>query len=290
MIPFTLFRRLLQAIVLLLFTVQHTLIFYGVPIVIGSLLSSRVLGVIDFVDLTAAIEKVLAYKQLIVFPTIAFLTTFILYLILGRAFCGWVCPLDILYSFGKSLQESRSQEKSVNPQTSSGKCSSLKIYSLILIIFFISSIPLYIPVYTNYLNIITVFSTIINSIGGAFSLGMVPPTKIEYALTLLVISFSLDLVLTRACPRFWCRRICITGLTYGLLNKLSLLTIKISKKLCIFCGKCDKTCRTSIPIISKYIEAGKQYIRDIDCIKCLECVEVCPTKALTISFSIQRHS
>lgn len=280
--PFNLLRRLLQVATALLFMMQHILIIYGIPIVIGSLISSKVLGIVGFIDPSAAIEKLLAYKQLIVFPTVAFLTTLILYLVLGRVFCGWICPLDIFYSYAKDLRRSRSSNHVGTAYF------SLRFYILIFIIIFGASIFTYIPIYTNYLNVITMFSTIINSLGRIFSPTIAIPAKIEYSIVLIFLTLVIDIIISTVYPRFWCRRICVTGIIYGLFNKLSFLTIKITSKLCTFCGRCDEVCRTSILITSKYIKMGKDSIRDVDCIKCFECVEVCPTNALSISFTSPR--
>ncbi len=79
---------------------QHQLIIYNIPIIVGSLVSSKVLNIIGFVDPTAAIEKLLAYKQPIAFPTIAFLTTLVLYLVLGRVsvdgYAHWISSTHTL--------------------------------------------------------------------------------------------------------------------------------------------------------------------------------------------------
>ncbi|MEM4465993.1 MAG: 4Fe-4S binding protein [Nitrososphaerota archaeon] len=280
--PFNLLRRLLQVATVLLFMMQHQLIIYNIPIIVGSLVSSKVLNIIGFVDPTAAIEKLLAYKQPIVFPTIAFLTTLVLYLVLGRVFCGWICPLDIFYSYFRNLRRSRSSSHSRIVYF------SLKFYIPMFVIIFGMSIFAYIPIYTNYLNVITMFSVIINLLSQIFSPTIAIPAKIEYAIIVILLTFILDIIVSTVYPRFWCRRICITGILYGTFNKLSLLTLKINDKLCTFCGRCDEVCRTSIPIISKYIKMGKDSIRDIDCIKCFECIEVCPTNALSLSFTSLR--
>ncbi|MEM3398086.1 MAG: hypothetical protein QW724_06595 [Nitrososphaerota archaeon] len=99
------------------------------------------------------------------------------------------------------------------------------------VVIFGVSIFAYIPIYTNYLNVITMFSVITDSLSQIFSPTIAFPAKIEYAIIVILLAFILDIVISTVYPRFWCRRICITGILYGTFNKLSLLILKIAEHL-----------------------------------------------------------
>ncbi|MEM3494936.1 MAG: hypothetical protein QXU28_07370 [Nitrososphaerota archaeon] len=75
------------------------------------------------------------------------------------------------------------------------------------------------------------FSVITDSLSQIFSPTIAFPAKIEYAIIVILLAFILDIVISTVYPRFWCRRICITGILYGTFNKLSLLILKIAEHL-----------------------------------------------------------
>ncbi len=54
--------------------------------------------------------------------------------------------------------------------------------------------------------------------------------------------------------------------------------LKIDKEKCIECGLCEKKCPMDLPIVS-YKESGQ--MSDRDCLKCSECINVCPNNALS---------
>jgi len=69
----------------------------------------------------------------------------------------------------------------------------------------------------------------------------------------------------------------------GILNKFSILKIKLNINTCKNCGLCDKKCYISTLEPAKYslyktdkINPGNSY----SCSKCLKCVEVCPNESL----------
>lgn len=87
---------------------------------------------------------------------------------------------------------------------------------------------------------------------------------------------SLYMYFKLGCPIAWAG---------GLLNKVSLLGIKLKPELCTDCGRCDRTCYVVqlSPGASLHrageVNASTRY----PCSRCLECVGACPTGALTIA-------
>ena len=78
-------------------------------------------------------------------------------------------------------------------------------------------------------------------------------------------------------PRIWCR-ICPMGTMQGVVSKNTYL-LKINKN----CKEC-KLCQTVCPISSKPFENKKKvYLNSEECMRCFNCVENCPKKALTFS-------
>jgi len=279
-------RRLFQVTTFTLFIIQYPLHSLGVYLVVGSLLSSNVLKIVSFADLFAVMEKFIAYKTILVIPISAVLTTFITYLLLGRIFCGWICPLDIYYSVSrrrKNIQSSTNNDVKLESDYL-GKVFFM-ISIAILSIFLLVSSTLAFPLFTNYAYVLNMLSIIMVRISRIIAFGNIVIERLDYVITFIVITLIIDLALATRFPRFWCRRLCPAGLIYGLLNKLSPLTIKINIDKCTKCGICDLVCPTNIYITSRYIERKQQSLRDVDCIKCFKCIDNCPTKALAIAFT-----
>jgi len=75
--------------------------------------------------------------------------------------------------------------------------------------------------------------------------------------------------------RFFCRTCCPIGAIYSVFNRFSLVTLKIDKE------KCQSNCRYCSKICPMDIDMHKG-ANQKDCIRCLECVYLCPNKAINI--------
>jgi ferredoxin len=74
--------------------------------------------------------------------------------------------------------------------------------------------------------------------------------------------------------RGFCNSFCPTGLVQRLISRTSLFRIQISKN-CVNCGACLKKCPASC------INTSEKKVDHDRCLLCLECLSVCPKKALT---------
>ena len=79
-------------------------------------------------------------------------------------------------------------------------------------------------------------------------------------------------------PRTWCAFCPIGTLQNALGGDKQFLTI--DAETCRSCGLCEKKCPFALDIVP-HKEAGK--IANRDCLKCSECVHVCPTRSLAWS-------
>lgn len=75
--------------------------------------------------------------------------------------------------------------------------------------------------------------------------------------------------------RPFCRVLCPLGALYGLLNRLSIWQLRLDKGRCIDCGACARQCKAAL-----HPQVGPN---NSSCVRCLECVGVCPTSALTFT-------
>ena len=86
---------------------------------------------------------------------------------------------------------------------------------------------------------------------------------------------SLYLYFKLGCPIAWAG---------GLLNKVSLLRVKLAPEGCTDCGRCDKACYVSqlSPGNSLHKSGLLNASTHYSCSRCLQCVQACPTGALSI--------
>lgn len=78
--------------------------------------------------------------------------------------------------------------------------------------------------------------------------------------------------------RFWCRFLCpyaaLMNITsyLGKILRIQPFYIQITKSTCLNCGLCNKACPMNIDLTKDPI------IKNPNCIKCMRCIEECPTK------------
>ncbi len=72
--------------------------------------------------------------------------------------------------------------------------------------------------------------------------------------------------------RPFCRVICPLGAIYSLFNPISFFKLKVDKHRCSKCGRCKSKCPVDISIYENS--------NNMECIRCNECMKICPTKAI----------
>mgnify|MGYP001591156429 FL=1 len=254
--------------------------FFKIKALIGGLSGAVVVLVVNLLDMFAYFESLAASRDFTLNTLAAVLPITGIYLIFGRAFCGWVCPMDFMYEMVDRVKV-RSQKLEVSSQDQDRKGLSLSIGYVIAAILLIASSLLGIPFFTNYLSHLTNFFRMITSV--VFLALNLPVDSVVLAysggiiLLLLIFEFFF--------PRLWCRVLCPVGMTYGLLNKVSLIKLKFLGGVCSECNLCEHTCYMGVKIVRHIDKPG---LRDINCIYCNRCAEGCETKGRLIKLSLWR--
>ncbi|HOW59266.1 MAG TPA: 4Fe-4S binding protein [Candidatus Omnitrophota bacterium] len=280
--PWVLIRRLSQC----LFLVFFVYVLWSTTFPLHGKISPEILFQIDplVMFFTSLSERVLLSGVSI---SMGFL---LLSLILGRFFCGWICPLGTMSDWMASLN---SRKKILNDETNRW-IRKVKYLSLgIVAIFAILGIqiawvfdPIVIAARFVSLNVIpavtwTVEKLFIFSIQNfnlhhsfvydAYRalkqsfLGI----KIYYFSNALVILLYILLIFAGALifSRLWCRVLCPLGAIFALVSKRSLLERQTQE--CAQCQICQKRCRMGA------IHNDASYQKS-ECILCMDCVYDCP--------------
>ncbi len=182
--------------------------------------------------------------------------------LLGKIFCGWICPIGLLFEWNSRLR--RFLKKAGLPLFDFKLPATVKFFILGggLLTGLIFGAHYFLIIYPPKL------------ISGEIYLGITRST-LSYGTIFILILLLLELFFA---PRLWCRSLCPGGALYTLFSKFRFLRIKNDRARCIDCGICDRLCPYEINPSQGDLSA--------ECDHCSICVESCPVK--TLSFFVSR--
>ncbi|MCK5126065.1 MAG: 4Fe-4S binding protein [candidate division Zixibacteria bacterium] len=291
-----LLRRIVQLVVLfLLISPLFQFSFFS-----GTLISGTILG-INMVDPLAAIDFILATKSVYLPVIIGAVVVLLFYFIIGgRSFCGWVCPMYLVSELIAKLPKSW-RAFSYKPNHS----SKFWLLGILLILSVITSQPVFeivSPIGIISQNIAMGIDTppkntayIEENIQSLNELGiktsLLPNTEAEYvvlfnySLWLLLSLVLIDIFITRG---WWCRYTCPVGAFYTILGKYSPLKIKIDHDSCTNCGDCFTVCLPA-EVLAAPVRGDTAWVNNSSCTNCLNCVDICPEKSLKFSIKMAKE-
>lgn len=251
-------RRYVLLAVMLLFFLQ----FFKGKALVGGLSGSLAVWSITFLDIFAYFEILIASQEFTQQALFSVIPLMGIYLIFGRVFCGWVCPMDFLFEIVNRAKKWRKMKINIPPY----------IGYVLAFLFLAGSFFAEMPIFSNYLSHLTNFFRMLT--GGVFLSLDLPADKTVFYFSGGAIFFLLGL--EYFFPRLWCKILCPLGKTYGLFNKVSLLKLKIEEGRCVHCNVCEQLCYMDVRISS----ANKSVLRDTNCIYCGRCIEGCGEKII----------
>jgi MauM/NapG family ferredoxin protein len=279
-------RRFAQIIVLLLF-------FYLILTTRQEFQGVIPPGLFFYLSPLAGIALTLASRSFIPLMGLGIITL-ISALILGRVWCGWVCPLGTVIDCVPTLHSFRNHHL----------ISSIWRNVKYVILFGITLIAMMGSLAFIFLDPITLFSrSVVSTMLPALSFVVITVEKwlyifsplqpaidwiegslraeylpertlpISSMLPFLLLVFTLALSMIK--PRFWCRFLCPLGALLALTSRFSHFRHNIDTDKCIACGKCAENCPTGA------IDREKDFLcNQAECISCINCAEQCPVEAI----------
>jgi polyferredoxin len=216
-------------------------------------------------------------------PTLISLGTFLLlFIVLNKAFCGWICPLgffqEVLSMIGQKLGLSRIESL---PEDLVNRIRPIKWLILVLLVFVL---PLlagmgilgheagdpYCKICPS--RILTTLAT------GDTDQLYVDTSSWGYMLLSIIANFMFGLIIVWGLfvRQPFCR-ICPLLALHAVFRKVGLVRlVKNAKPRCEKCGLCAKSCPMDIREI--HTEMEKKNVLFPDCTLCGRCVEFCPDK------------
>lgn len=193
--------------------------------------------------------------------------------LLGRFVCGFLCPFGWLQELLNKIPGKKLSTRKLKPLRYL-KYAVLLLTVILLPALLVNDVGMGDPYFCKYLCPQGVLEgaiplAIVDS-GIRSALGALFTWKLAVLITVVVLSVLIY--------RPFCKWICPLGALYALMNKVSLLGIKVDQHRCISCGTCAKTCKMDV----KVTESPNH----TECIRCGKCIRACPTDAIGFSYSL----
>ena len=239
-----------------------------------------------------ALYRGLLWCLLILIPT----------MLIGRFFCGWICPLGSIHHFFSSLKSERKRGKQLLESNRYKRWQTTKYYILTATLiaallgtgmvgwldpfsFLVRSIGLSILPATNYALQAALAALEHNRFGFVQTIGGMLHFILGSALLSfkqpyfrqgiwLGLLFLFILALNFRVTRFWCRALCPLGALLGIVSRWSVLGLVKNPEHCNGCNRCLLQCQGGDDPI------GGTPWRQPECHLCLNCVDECPEHGL----------
>ncbi|EPF7752471.1 quinol dehydrogenase ferredoxin subunit NapH [Vibrio parahaemolyticus] len=244
---FLILRRLCQLTIIALFMAGPTL-----GVLTGNLSSSMLFDTVPLSDPLIVLQA-LATGHIPEFNALlGAVIVVVFYAILApRAFCAWVCPLNIVTDLAAWLR------RKFNIKASYRWSPAIR-YWLIPVLMLGSALSG--AILWTWLDPVAALHR-----GLVFGMGA--------GWVLIALVFVLDLLLVE---HGWCGHLCPLGATYGVIGRKSLLRVTaVRREDCTKCMDCFYVCPEP-EVLRQPLKEGDRRVMDQNCISCGRCLDVCP--------------
>ena len=226
----------------------------GFTFFLGTYSASLVAGKLHLADPFTALQVGLLPLAVAAIPII------LLNVLLGRVFCGWICPLGFLLEGVDAIRRQLGLRERQLPRWARWPLAGTMLAGSIL-----AGQPLF-EWFSPQANLARLFL-----FGLAWEALIIPAVMLA------------DLLISR---RLWCSTLCPAGVTYGLLARAGALRVNLDPEKCHRCGSCLHTCPQGRFVLTGAVSGrGPELVASPEaCIACGDCIDICPEKALTFRF------
>ncbi len=257
-------RRFVQISLLVLYFGANA---WGWNILMGNLSSSLLLGIVPLSDPYAALQMFAAGAILSVDLIIgAGIVTLFYMTIGGRAFCSWVCPINLITDASSLIRRFFDIDRSQKRQPST-RNMRYWVLAMSLIISFALGITAF-----EFISPISMVHR-----GIVFGLG--------FGWAAMLIIFLFDIFVLK---NGWCGHICPLGGFYSLLGRFSLIKVQHNAQNCTGCMDCKVVCPEKQVLFM--IDKESLPVLWGECTSCARCIEVCNDNALNFSIRDFRNT
>jgi len=231
----------------------------------------------------------------------------LLAILVGRAFCGWICPLGSLHHFVGSMKSETKRGAKLIESNRYKRWQAAKYYVLatVLVMALFGSAagllldPLSFMVRSMSVAALPAFNSAVRAgLDSAYGWPLGPAHAVVNVagavLNATILSFKQPhfngafligtlfvfvLVLNSRVTRFWCRAICPLGALLGICSRWSIVQMRKHEEKCDDCRRCLLHCQGGDDPVP-----GATW-RKAECHLCLNCLNDCPTGGISFAWS-----
>jgi ferredoxin-type protein NapH len=241
--------------------------YYGWKMLVGNLSSSSILGTISLSDPYAVLQMFVAGAMVSSNLLIGAVIILLFYGVFGgRAFCSWVCPVNIITDAANWTRRKFGFDMIAKKQPLSRKLR----YWVIAISLVIS-----------YLLGISAFEFIspISMVHRGLIFGM------GFGWATIGVLYLFDLFVLK---NGWCGHICPLGGFYSIIGKFRFLKVKHDSVACTGCMDCKVVC-PEVQVLYM-IDKVSTSVTSGECTNCGRCIDVCEDDALGFFLKVENNN
>ena len=260
-VKYLLLRRVTQIGLLVLYFGANA---YGWQILKGTFGSSLLFGTIPLADPYTTLQ-VMATGFVLGADVLlgAAIITLFYFVVGGRAFCSWVCPINMVTDLANWLRRALKLDKEEVNYRFLKRRARYWIMVLGLIVSAVVGVAAF-----EVLSPITIMQR-----GIIFGFGA--------GISVVIAIFLFDLF---GVKNGWCGHLCPLGAAYSLIGSKSLIRVKHDHEACTNCMECKVVCPENQVLWMIHKESVS--VTDGECSNCGRCIDVCGDDALGFSIRI----
>lgn len=244
-------RRTTQLGILLLFWLGAHM---HLGVLTGNLSASHVFRTVPLADPFAVLQILLTGRMLASTVLLGAALVLLFYFVVGgRAFCSWVCPVNLVTDFAAALK----RRFTLQHPFAVARETRFWILALSLLISAVSGVAAF-----EWLSPIAMIHREL-----IFGPGL--------GLLVILVILLLDLFVVK---HGWCGSLCPLGAFYSLVGRASWVRVGFDAARCDRCGDCVKVCPERQVIAFEAMQ-DRGFIDSGQCTNCARCLEVCPRDA-----------
>jgi len=262
----SLLRRIIQISTVIFIFIVPLLNKAGINHITGTFYSISV-GNLDIVDPALMLQTILLTKQIFFPLLLAGLIPLIITLLLGKVFCSWVCPFNLLAEFADRLR------RIIRPGSVKVHNNNPKphyywlVFGSIIMLVAILGVPI--------ISFISMPGLITGQVADLIFAGVV-----GFEILLVIVILLLEIFIA---TRFWCKYACPVGATLALFRFKNTLKIKFTASKCVCSTNTILKCNAACPL---QLDPRNPGIYPY-CYNCGECVDACRHNGQALLFSFQ---
>ncbi|MFA4837535.1 MAG: NapH/MauN family ferredoxin-type protein, partial [Dehalococcoidia bacterium] len=187
--------------------------------------------------------------------------TLFYFLLGGRSFCSWVCPVYLVTELGDKVRE----------RLQSGKRTvSLSFKQGLLLMTLVATMLTGLPFFETL--------SPVGMVGRAVAFGSWVGLASIAGVVVAEIFFA---------RRVWCRSLCPLGAYYAIVGSSAPLKVRFEAQRCTGCGDCSRVCPVE-EVLEPSLKSGAESVRSGECTRCGLCIDVCKPEALKATYSFSK--